>query len=161
MESPVSVSISERQSSSNAIRWPGGSLWMLSLAFLLTAGCSQATVTPSGPEGSCPDRLQDLRDPALADVVGPRMVAGTGHVIRFLDSSDSAYRGYEVSIETRIAGLAHNDPVRLVHTQNEIAGIVPGDEVLVFGVSGPMLLSVTPYSGCPPLVPTAVAAPSL
>lgn len=118
-----------------------------------TAGCSQVTVTPSGSDESCPDQLEELRDPAVSEVVGPDLVAGTARVIRFLNSSDPAHRGYEINIDTRIAGLTHNDPVRLVHIQNEMTGIAPGDEVLVFGVRGPQLLSVSPYAHCPPLVP--------
>jgi hypothetical protein len=81
------------------------------------------------------------------------MVAGTARVIRFLDSSDPAYRGYDVNIDIRIAGLNYDDPERLVHTQNPIPGIAPGDDVLVFGVRGKAIGSVLPYGQCPPLVP--------
>jgi hypothetical protein len=132
------------------------SLRLLCVALLMQAtGCTPTTPSPSSPNEageSCPDQVKDLRDPALSEIVGPGMVAGTGRVIRFLDSSDQAHRGYEVNIDTRIAGLVHNDPVRLIHLADELPGIDPGDEVLVFGVRGPGLLSVSPFGQCPPLV---------
>lgn len=128
-------------------------LRVLCVAFwLLAAGCSQAT-TPSGPDKACPAEIEDLLDPALSEAVGPGLVAGTARVIRFLDSSDPAYRGYDINIDERIAGLAYDDPERLVHVQDPIPGIAPGDDVLVFGVRGPELGGVSPYAGCPPLVP--------
>lgn len=128
-------------------------LWLLCVALSLPAvGCSQATATPSGG-ASCPNALADLSDPALSEAVGPELVAGTARVIRFLDSSDPAYRGYDVNIDTRIAGLDYDDPERLVHVQNPIPGIAPGDDVLVFGVRGAAIGSVYPFGLCPPLVP--------
>jgi hypothetical protein len=69
-----------------------------------------------------------------------------------LDSTDPAYRGYDVNIDTRIAGLDYDDPERLVHVQNPIPGIAPGDDVLVFGVRGAAIGSVYPSGQCPPLV---------
>lgn len=127
---------------------------LLCVAFWLlpVAGCSQATPTPTGRDESCPDQLDELRDPTLTEVVGSGLVAGSGRVIRFLDSSDPAFRGYDINIDVRIAGLAYDDPERLVHTQTPIPGIVPGDDVLIFGVQGPGLRGISAFGGCPPLV---------
>ncbi len=127
--------------------------------WLLMAGCSQTPSTPlptsGGSGGACPDDVDDLSDAALADLVGPGFVAAVAMVHRFVDSPDPQYRGYDISITTRIAGLAAADQVMFVSVDEPLPAITLGKDAIVVGVRGPRPLEISPYDLCPPRVPLA------
>jgi hypothetical protein len=121
----------------------------------LLADAEHAVTTSGGSGGACPDDVDDLSDAALADLVGPGFVAAVAMVHRFVDSPDPQYRGYDISITTRIAGLAAADQVMFVSVDEPLPAITLGKDAIVVGVRGPRPLEISPYDLCPPLVPLA------
>jgi hypothetical protein len=110
---------------------------------LLTQACS----TPQ-----CPEQIEDLHDPAMRGRIGSGFVAGTGIVQRYVDSPDARYRGYDLQITSRIAGLAEADQIMFLAAQEPIPDIEPGADVLIVGVRGPRVAEYHP-AGCPALIP--------
>jgi hypothetical protein len=118
----------------------------MAVAVVTTAlvGCAEDT--------TCPVQRSDLDDPDLAVVIGTPLVAGTGIVQRYVDTDNTRFRGYDVQITSRVAGLAEADQVMFVAAESPIPGIELGAEVLVVGQRGPMPAEIR-SSGCPALVP--------
>lgn len=110
---------------------------------LVQSGCSSA---------ACPSKAEDLRDAALRERIGADFAAGTAVVHRYVDSPDAEFRGYDISITQRVAGLAEADQVMFVRIDEPIPNIELGTEVLVVGRRGPKAAEIQP-AGCPVLVP--------
>ena len=127
---------------------------MAAVLLKLLVACALALLLGCSFDEVCPTDVEDLRDPALGKRLGPGLVAGTAIVQRYVDSPDSAYRGYDINITSRTAGLAEADQIMFVAAESEIPNIQPGDEVLVVGRRGPRAAEVRP-AGCPALVPVS------
>jgi len=114
------------------------------------------TMTGAGCEtgAGCPRDVEQLQDPALRASIGGSFVAGTAIVNRYVDSPDVQYRGYDLEITSRVAGLAEADQVMFAMAEAPIPGIEPGDEVLVVGRRGPRVAEIQ-SAGCPVLAPVA------
>lgn len=127
------------------------------VAMLLVSGCSTAVLQPSGGPAigsDCPRGLEDLHDPALRQRIGSDFVAGTAIVHRYVDSPDPAYRGYDISITSRIAGLAEAEQVMFVAALSPLPNIELGAEVLVVGRRGPRVAEIQSGAGCPVFLPS-------
>ena len=116
------------------------------MAVVMLAASSCATAA------ACPRDLVDLQDPALSARIGGNFVAGTAIVNRYVESPDAQYRGYDLEITSRVAGLARGDQIMFAMALNPIPGIEPGDEVLVVGRRGPKPAEIQ-SAGCPVLAP--------
>ncbi len=99
--------------------------------------------------------LEELADPALAHEIGPDLVAGTAIAHRFVDTEAVAFRGYDISITSAIAGLADSDQVMFVTTRDRLPGVSLGTDLLVFGRRGPGLLEIRSVGHCQPLISVA------
>ena len=110
---------------------------------LLMPGCASAP---------CPDRAEELDNPALRARVGSDLVAGTGIVQRYVDSPDSEHRGYDLQITSRVAGLAEADQIMFLAMESPMPNIEPGADVLIVGVRGPRPSEIR-AGNCPVLVP--------
>jgi hypothetical protein len=117
---------------------------VMAVVTLMGAGCETTA--------ECPRDLEHLQDPALPARIGSGFVAGTAIVNRYVDSPDTQYRGYDLEITSRVAGLAQADQVMFAMAQTPIPGIEPGDEVLVVGRRGPRVAEIQ-SAGCPVLAP--------
>lgn len=124
--------------------WRVGLLVCAAVVLMPLVGCEA--------EAPCPVDRDDLDDPDLVQVIGTPLVAGTGIVQRYVDSPDLEFRGYDVQITGRVAGLAEADQIMFVAAASPIPDIELGAEVLVVGRRGPMPAEIR-SSGCPALVP--------
>jgi hypothetical protein len=111
---------------------------------LATAGCDATA--------GCPRDAQELQDPALRARIGADFVAGTAIVNRYVDSPDAQFRGYDLEITSRVAGMAEADQIMFAVAQTPISGIEPRDTVLVVGRRGPRVAEIR-SAGCPVLTP--------
>ena len=101
----------------------------------------------------CPRTAEQLEDPTLRARIGGSFVAGTAMVNRYVDSPDAEYRGYDLEITSRVAGLAEADQIMFAAALTPIPGIEPGDEVLVVGRRGPRAAEIQSAGGCQALAP--------
>lgn len=93
-----------------------------------------------------------MDSPALRQQIGLDLVAGTGIVQRFVDSPDPQYRGYDLSVTSRVAGLAEADQIVFLALQSPMANVELGADVLIVGTRGPRGAEIR-TADCPPLVP--------
>ncbi len=68
-------------------------------------------------------------------------------------AADPQYRGYDIEIVTRLAGLDESEQVMFVRAAAPIATIDPGGEVFVFGTRGPQPAEISSSGGCTVLTP--------
>jgi hypothetical protein len=101
---------------------------------------------------ACPSSVEQLHDPDLRARLGGSLVAGTAIVQRYVDSPDAEYRGYDLEIRTRVAGLAQSDQIMFASATEPLPGIEPGDEVMVIGRRGPRVAEIR-AADCPLLKP--------
>ena len=122
-----------------------GRLLALLLAFV--------AVLPACAGQPCPRAPEDLHEPELASRIGQGFVAGTAIPNRFVDSPEPEFQGYDLTITSRVAGLAEADQVMFVVAQDPVPGIVMGEPVLLVGIRGPRPAEISPAGGCPVLAP--------
>lgn len=120
---------------------------MLTLTLLATVPACAAPVCPRVPN--------DLRDPALQARIGEDILAGIAIPNRFVDSPDLEFRGYDVEVTSRVAGLAAADQVMFVRVQDPLPGVELGMEMLLIGRRGPKPAEISPAGDCAPLAPMA------
>jgi hypothetical protein len=127
---------------------------LLLLVLVLAAGCTDAAPNPTLPTDhvECPTEVDDVRDPAMAALVGNAYVAGVAVVHRFVASPEPQFRGYDISITSAFAGLSEADQVMFVVTEDRLPGIELGAEAIVFGRRGPRPAEIRSVADCPPLL---------
>jgi hypothetical protein len=103
---------------------------------VLTGIVIACVIVVSGCAGRCPTSLAELQSDEFQMSVGPDTVAAIGTIARFVDSPDAEFRGYDVGIDVRVIGLGRNVDVYLVVVQDRVAGVDPGDQVVVVGTHG-------------------------
>jgi hypothetical protein len=115
-------------------------------------GAASLLILGACSASACPTDVESLNEPALHERIGSDFVAGTAIVHRYVDSPDPAYRGYDIGITSRIAGLAEHDQVMFVAAETPMPNIELGSEVLVIGRRGSTVAGIE-SAGCPVLVP--------
>jgi len=117
---------------------------LASLALLVAGGCSFQPACPAAPEAFA------SAHPAVRD---EELVAAQAIVQRFVPAPDPQYRGYDIQIVTRLAGLGASEQIMFVRADSELDTLDPGDQVFVFGVHGPQPAEISSSGGCPVLTP--------
>ncbi len=112
---------------------------------IILAACTKtAAPCPAAPEAlASADLAVRDEDPVAAQAI----------VQRFVPAPDPQYRGYDIQIVTRLAGLGANEQIMFVRADSKIDTIEPGDEVFVFGERGPQPAEISSSGGCPVLTP--------
>ena len=104
-------------------------------------------------EPSCPSEPDAIDPSQLAALLDENLVAATAIVSRFVAAADPQYRGYDIEIVTRLAGLDESEQIMFVRAAAPIATIDPGGEVFVFGTRGPQPAEISSSGGCSVLAP--------
>lgn len=115
------------------------------LALLLAACAGQPWVDEETSRG-CPTTLEA----AETVEVDAAAYLGVGSIVRFIDSSDREYRGYEIEINRTITGRSFMN-VALLRLESEVEGLEQGQAVLVVAVRPGPDRVLTP-GRCPPLI---------
>jgi hypothetical protein len=111
-----------------------------------------AALAPGCSTQPCPNTIEGLRSEAFVDRLPTDTLVGIGRIVRFVDSPDAEFRGYDVAVETRIAGLEPGDVTVFVRALNRLPNIQDGDRVALVGKRGHPRALVEP-AGCPALTP--------
>ena len=123
------------------------------LALVATGGCSLQPACPSNPEALASADPASLEGDRGRRGARDDLVAATAIVNRFVSAADPQYRGYDIEIVARFAGLDASEQFMFVRTDSELDTVDPGDEVFVFGEHGPQPAEISSAGGCPVLTP--------
>lgn len=115
----------------------------LVVAALLGSGCAAR---------GCPNTIEGIRSDAFLESLPPDALVGVGRIVRFVPSPDAEFRGYDVEIETRVAGFEPEDLVMFVRVTDRIPGVDAAARVVVIGVRGDLRAVLAP-AGCPIVEP--------
>ncbi len=120
--------------------------WIILLALVGLAACT-FDIEPPCPAGP------DVIDPSRLEAQDEDLVAAMAIVSRYVPAADPQYRGYDIEIVERLAGLDESEQLMFVRTVAPTSNIDPGAEVFVFGTRGPRLAEISSSRGCPVLTP--------
>ena len=115
---------------------------VVTIAVATASGCATADVCPLTPESVETEAFTGL---------GEDTVVFTGYVIRYLDSPDVEFRGYDVNVVRFLKGRASPEGTFL-RVAREVAGIRGGQPVMIIGdpVGAGVVIEPGP---CVPLIP--------
>ena len=118
---------------------------VVTIAVAFASGCETADVCPLTPESVETETFAGL---------GEDTVVLTGHVIRYVDSPDLEFRGYELNVVRFLKGRASPEGTFL-RVAAEVAGIREGQPVMIIGDAVGRGVVIEP-GPCVPLIPISV-----
>lgn len=115
---------------------------VVTIVLATASGCETAGVCPLTPDSVHTETFTGL---------GEDTVVFTGHVIRFVDSPDIEFRGYDVNVVRFLKGRASPEGTFL-RVAREVAGIRGGQPVMIIGDPVGRGVVIEPGT-CVPLIP--------
>jgi hypothetical protein len=118
-----------------------------SVGFPLTILVAAGLLSSCGFFSTCPESVAAALNNGVPGQTDATLIA-VGRVVRYVDSTDAAYRGYDLDIRRVLAGDAV-DTIVFLRAQDEISGIQRLSPVLV----------VAEIGGTPPVLTTGDCQP--